>query len=317
MKIGFLTTSISSTNEELTTHDLAFAALQRSHKVYFFTVFDMFVKDKKIYANARLVQKKEIETRIELGRQIKNIESEKLLLTELDVLLLRHKIDPSDKHHQFHKAAREYAFHLSEQGVKVWNNPKYLQFLSSKLAYLSLDPKILPKKQLVSASYNDLYYFCKDELIYEGVMKPLGGKGGENIYFTEKRNLQNNLKALLKYGPVLIQSYIPNTGDKRILLLNGEPIGQYLRVAKEGEFLNNIHSGGKAVKSELTDNDKKIIDHIKPVLKKYGMVFVGIDILGNYLSEINTENPGGTVRAERFGNFNSRERVIEWIENNI
>ena len=73
--------------------------------------------------------------------------------------------------------------------------------------------------------------------IIEGVIKPLGGKGGEDIYFTEKRNLRNNLRALLKQGPILIQSYIPNNGDKRILLLDGEPIAWYLRVANEGEFL--------------------------------------------------------------------------------
>ena len=141
-----------------------------------------------------------------------------------------------------------------------------------------------------------------------------GGKGGEDIYFTEKRNLRNNLRALLKQGPILIQSYIPNNGDKRILLLDGEPIAWYLRVANEGEFLNNIHAGGKPVSCDLTDRDKKIIDLVKPKLKKYGMTFVGIDILGNYLSEINTENPGGTVRADKLGNFNSKERVIEFLE---
>jgi glutathione synthase len=314
MKIGFLTSAISTGNEGLTTHDLAFAALQRNHEVFYFTVFDIFARDKVILANAKILNSKNIDTRIDLTKNLKNFPTKTITLLDLDVLLLRHKMD-SDKYESFHKTAREYAFHLQEAGVKVYNDPRYLPFLSSKLSYLSLDSNLLPPYQLVSSNYSDLYHFCKDTLKYEGVMKPLGGKGGENIYFTEKRNLQNNLKSLLKTGPVLVQSYIPNDGDKRILLLDGEPIGHYTRVAKEGEFLNNIHAGGRAVKSDLTKNDKKIIDLIKPILKKYGMLFVGIDILGSYLSEINTENPGGTVRADKLGNFNSREKVIEWLEN--
>ena len=314
MKLGIITNTLSTRNDGLTTHDIAFTALQRGHEVYMMSVYDLYSDGKNIFANARVIKKKGIETRVDLTRNLKNFPEDKLCLNNLDVLMLRHKHEPGDKGESFHKTAREYAFHLQELGVFVFNDPKFLPFVSSKLATLNLDSSILPPHQLISGNFEDLYKYSKDVLKYEGVIKPLGGKGGEDIYFTEKRNLRNNLRALLKQGPILIQSYIPNNGDKRILLLDGEPIAWYLRVANEGEFLNNIHAGGKPVQCDLTDRDKKIIDLVKPKLKKYGMIFVGLDILGNYLSEINTEIPGGTVRADKLGNFNSKERVIEYLE---
>ena len=314
MKLGIITNTLSTNNDELTTHDIAFAALQRGHTVYMMTVYDLYSDTKNIFANVRVVQKKGIETRVDLTRNLKNFPEEKLILNNLDVLMLRHKHEPGSKGETFHKTAREYAFHLQEAGVFVFNDPRYLPFVSSKLSTLSLDNSVLPPHQLISANFEELYKYSKDVLKYEGVIKPLGGKGGEDIYFTEKRNLRNNLRALLKQGPILIQSFIPNSGDKRVLLLEGEPIAWYLRVAKEGEFLNNIHAGGKPVKCDLTERDKKIIEVVKPKLKKYGVLFAGIDILGNYLSEMNTENPGGTVRADKLGNFNSKEKIIDYLE---
>ncbi len=315
MKIGFLVTTLNTIKEDLTTHDIAFAGLLRGHEIYFFTVFDFFSNENSIFGNVVNIPS-EISTRVELAKKIKLLEKTKLDLKTLDCVFIRHKLEPSDRNYSYHKSAREYCFHLSLLGVKILNNPVYLPFFSSKLSYLSLPKEILPKKQLVTTNLNEALKFCK-ELKYEAVIKPISGKGGEDIYFTERKNLQNNLKSILKKSPVLIQSYIKNDGDKRILLLDGEPIGHYLRVAGEGEFLNNIHSGGKAKESKLTNSDKKIIDLIKPILKIYGMVFVGIDILGNTLSEINTENPGGTVRSEKFGKFNSREKIIDWIENHL
>ncbi|HMV42975.1 MAG TPA: hypothetical protein PK079_21455 [Leptospiraceae bacterium] len=317
MKLGIITNTLSTRNDELTTHDIAFAALQRGHSVYMMSVYDLYSDGKTVYGNVRVIHKKGIDTRVDLTRNLKNFSEEKFRLNDLDVLMLRHKHETGDKGETFHKTAREYAFHLQEAGVLVFNDPRYLPFVSSKLSTLSLDNSILPPHQLISGNFEDLYKYCKDVLKYEGVIKPLGGKGGEDIYFTEKRNLRNNLKSLLKQGPVLIQSYIPNNGDKRILLLDGEPIAWYLRVANDGEFLNNIHAGGKPVKCDLTDRDKKIIEVVKPKLKKYGILFAGIDILGNYLSEMNTENPGGTVRADKLGNFNSKEKIIDFLEKRI
>ena len=179
------------------------------------------------------------------------------------------------------------------------------------------DPNILPSKQFVSSNFEDLYLFCKENLNYNGVIKSLYGYGGEDVFLIEKKNLKNTLRALLKKGPVLAQDYIQNEGDKRILLLNGEPIGWYKRLAPVGETLHNIHLGGRPFACDLSENDRKIIKLLRPILVKYGMVFVGIDILGNVLSEINSEVPGGTVRVDKLGGFQSRERIIQYLEKKV
>ncbi|MDX1958882.1 MAG: hypothetical protein SFU98_09930 [Leptospiraceae bacterium] len=316
MKLGIFINSLSTRNDGLTTHDIAFAAYEKNHDVFFFPVTELGFDGKTIYGKAKKVSE-EILSREELTRNLKIFPEVKMNLADLDVLLLRHKYESGRIPETYHKYAREYAFHLQENGVFVANDPRYLLFSSSKLATIGLDANILPPHQLVSTNFDEIYGFCKEVLKYEGVMKPLGGKGGEDIYFTERRNLRNNIKALLKKGPVLVQSYIHNDGDKRVILLNGNPIAWYKRVAQEGEFINNIHAGGKPVRFDLNDTDKKIIHSIRPRLQKQGMYLVGIDILGNYLSEINSEVPGGTVRSDKLDSFHSREKIVEFLEGKV
>lgn len=317
MKLGIITNTLSTRNEGLTTHDLAFGAIKKGHDVFMIPVTALSSDGRNVFAKATKIVAKNIESREDLTRNLKSFPIEKLNLEKLDALLLRHKYESGSIPESFHKYAREYAFFLMEKGVFVANDPRNLPFLSSKLATLGINPEILPEKQLVSFDFEEILSFCKEDLKYEGVIKPIGGKGGEDIYFTEKRNLRNNIKALLKKGPVMVQNFIPNDGDKRVLVLNGEAISWYKRVAVEGEFINNIHAGGKPVKFDLTDQDKKILSILKSKLKQYGMYLVGIDILGNYLSEINSEVPGGTVRSDKLGNFNSRDKIIDFLESKI
>ncbi len=314
MKLGIITNTLSTRNEGLTTHDLAFGALIKGHEVYFIPVTSLSSDGRNTFSTAKKLTKEGILKREDLTHRLKDFPDFRLRLEDLNVLLLRHKFDSGSIPETYHKCAREYAFHLQERGVFVANNPQYLPFVSSKLSTIGISEEILPKHQLVSSNFEELYGYCKDKLKYEGVIKPLGGKGGEDIYFTEKKNLRNNLRSLLKKGAVMVQNYIPNDGDKRVLLLNGNAVAWYKRVAEEGEFINNIHAGGKPVKFDLTDQDKKIIACLKPRLIQYGMVLVGIDILGNTLSEINSEVPGGTVRADKLGNFGSRDKIIEFFE---
>lgn len=318
MKICFVTNTHFAKNNELTTYDLAFAAYEREHEVFLITVLDFSSMGNDILGKVKVIKEKGIKSRKELVEKIDSYPTEKIKLSALDVLFLRHKYKSYQKIPEaYHKTVREYAFHLSESGVKVFNDPKYLPFVSSKIATMGLDKLILPEHQLVSNDFEELQAFCKDILNYEGVMKNLHGSGGDDVFFIDKRNIRNNLNSLLRKSPVVVQSYIKNEGDKRILLLNGDPIAWYMRVAQEGEGLHNIHAGAKPVACDLTERDLKIIDVVKPKLKKCNMLFVGIDTLGGYLSEINSENPGGTVRADYFGKFNSREKVIEFIESKI
>jgi glutathione synthase len=317
MKIGVVTNTLSTKKDDLTTHDIALAALNKGHKLFFMGVLDFYSVGNSIKGNVYPISGK-IEKRSDLLRKIGEAERKEIELDSLDAIFLRHK----HKKHQkilesFHRTAREYCFHLSERGVLVINDPKFLPFASSKIATMGLDKTILPENQMASNNFEQIYDYCKNVLNYEGVMKPLNGSGGDDIYFIDKKNLRNNLKNLLEQGQIVVQSYIKSEGDKRIVVLNGEAIAWYMRVAQEGELLHNIHAGGKPVKCDLSERDKKVIEKVGPRLVKYGIYLAGIDTLGGYLSEINSENPGGTVRADALGGFNSRDKIIEFVESRV
>jgi glutathione synthase len=133
----------------------------------------------------------------------------------------------------------------------------------------------------------------------EMIVKPLDGKGGEGIFHLVEgdRNLSSILEQSTEFGtrPVMAQQYLPaiREGDKRILLLDGEPIGAVLRVPAESESRANLHVGGVAAHAPLDDADRRIISQVGPFLKEQGLFFVGIDVIGGLLTEINVTSPTG------------------------
>ncbi len=154
-----------------------------------------------------------------------------------------------------------------------------------------------------------------------GVLKPLGGKGGEGILLLQAgdRNLNSLVEISTFQGqlPVMVQEYLPQAqdGDKRIILLNGEPIGAVNRVPSGKEFRGNMATGGRVVKSTLTEREHQICDQVAPVLQKYGLIFVGIDVIGGYLTEINVTSPTGIREIDRFDGVRLGDHVIEWLAN--
>jgi glutathione synthase len=154
-----------------------------------------------------------------------------------------------------------------------------------------------------------------------GVLKPLGGKGGEGILLLEKgdRNLNSLVEISTFQGqlPVMVQEYLPQAqdGDKRIIMLDGEPIGAVNRVPSGKEFRGNMATGGRSVKSSLTEREQLICTQIAPTLKKYGLIFVGIDVIGGYLTEINVTSPTGIREIDRFDGVRLGDRVMEWLAN--
>lgn len=152
------------------------------------------------------------------------------------------------------------------------------------------------------------------------VLKPLGGKAGEGILFLEKgdRNLNSLVEVSTKQGrePVMIQNYLPaaKEGDKRIILLNGEPIGAVNRIPTGSEFRGNMAVGGRVATTELTPEDQKICAAVAPKLKEDGLYFVGIDVIGGYLTEVNVTSPTGIREIDRLSNVQLAKQVIEWVE---
>ncbi|MEM9505172.1 MAG: glutathione synthase [Cyanobacteria bacterium P01_E01_bin.43] len=152
------------------------------------------------------------------------------------------------------------------------------------------------------------------------VLKPLGGKAGEGILFLEKgdRNLNSMIEISTLRGqePVMVQTYLPEAkdGDKRIILLDGEPIGAVNRIPTGNEFRGNMAVGGRVASVPITNRDRDISRQLAPVLRRHGLVFVGIDIIGGYLTEVNVTSPTGVREIDRLESVNLGQQVMAWIQ---
>lgn len=197
----------------------------------------------------------------------------------------------------------------------VVNQPEALRSANEKMVALQC-PELLPPT-LVTRDGQEIREFL---IQYgPGVLKPLGGKAGEGILYLDPadRNL-NSLIELSTQGhlPVMVQMYLPQVvqGDKRVILLAGEPIGAVNRVPKGYEFRGNMAVGGQAVATEITERDRQIAARLKPLLQAKGLYLVGIDIIGGYLTEINVTSPTGIREIDRLSGTRLGEKVITWVE---
>ena len=152
------------------------------------------------------------------------------------------------------------------------------------------------------------------------ILKPLYGNGGAGVFRLpqEDRNLVSlhELFMGINREPLIAQKFIPDVsnGDKRIILVDGEPVGAINRVPAEGETRSNLHVGGRAEKITMTARDKEICDTIGPLLREKGQVFVGIDVIGDYLTEINVTSPTGIQELERFDGIDVAGSIWDAIE---
>lgn len=152
------------------------------------------------------------------------------------------------------------------------------------------------------------------------VLKPLGGKAGEGILFLQPgdRNLNSMIEISTHQGqvPVMVQTYLPaaKDGDKRIVLLNGEPIGAVNRIPTGNEFRGNMAVGGRVAKVDITPREQEICAQLAPTLQRDGLIFVGIDVIGGYLTEVNVTSPTGIREIDRLSNVRLGRQVIEWIQ---
>ncbi len=157
------------------------------------------------------------------------------------------------------------------------------------------------------------------------ILKPLGGYGGQGVIIVEKGS-RASFRSLLDFylganndQYVILQEFVPGAeeGDVRILMLNGEPIGAMRRVPADGDLRSNIHQGGKAVKHALSKEEKALCKHIGPKLVRDGLFFVGLDVIGGKLIEVNVLSPGGIVRINRLNRTKLQVKVIDFVESVI
>jgi len=203
----------------------------------------------------------------------------------------------------------------------IVNDPAALRGWNEKLAIFEF-PKLIAKT-FVTRSIARLQQIL-GELGGEMIVKPLDGAGGSGVFFVKKddRNATVIFETLSRQERTLVmaQQYLPaaREGDKRIILLDGEPIGAVLRVPKADENRGNLHVGGSAVRAPLTPRDREICDEVGARCKSVGLYFVGLDVIGGQLTEVNVTSPTGVQEANRLeghtGAARLEARVVGWLE---
>jgi glutathione synthase len=193
----------------------------------------------------------------------------------------------------------------------VLNDPRGLRVVHEKLWALGYDD--VTPRQLVSSKADALVEFVKRE--GRGVLKPLHAMGGMGVFAfaADDKNLRSAADLLTQESkrPAVAQQYLPEvrTGDKRVLLVDGVPVGAVLRVPREDDVRSNMHVGGSAVKASVDDDDRKIAARIGPELVRLGQFFVGIDVIGGKLTEVNVTSPTGAQEIDRLDGRTGKDRI--------
>ncbi len=206
--------------------------------------------------------------------------------------------------------------YIDQNKTLVINSPSGIRAANEKMYALQFT-KVIPET-IVTADKQIIRDFVKAK--GTAVLKPLGNKAGEGILILQPgdRNLNSiiELSTLRGQVPVMVQNFIPEAkaGDKRIILLDGKPIGAVNRLSASGEFRNNMAAGGTVAKTEITPKEYEICSEVAETLRQDGLVFVGIDVIGGYLTEVNVTSPTGIREIDRLEDGRLGDLVIKWVE---
>ncbi len=291
-----------------TTFVFMLEALARGHEVYHLGLKGLHAEGHRGFAVAR---------RCEVGRATPHWrvldDGAQYPLEAFDAIFMR-KDPPAD-------AAYIYATMILSLADRsrtfVLNEPAGLREANEKLYALNFPGAIPPT--IVTYEIARLKRFMADQG-GEMIVKPLDGHGGESIFLARMgdRNLNAILEAVTHFEsrPIMGQRYIPEirNGDKRLIVLAGEPLGCTLRVPRDDENRGNIHVGGNCVKADITPRDREICRMLRPRLERDGLYFVGLDIIGDYLTEVNVTSPTGIQEIDRLDGANLEARVIDFVE---
>jgi glutathione synthase len=283
------------------------AAQERGHTLWTCGMEDLSIVEGIAHARA-------IRTRLSLKALPYYATEERTLLSldQVDAVFMRK--DPP--------VSAEYLFAtyiLDRTKTLVINRPKGLRDANEKvytLNFLQYTPETL-----ITSRPAQVREFLKT--FHKAILKPMDGKGGEGIFLLtlEDKNLNSLVETMTRFEtrPVIVQRYLPeaSVGDKRIILLDGKPLGAMLRVPQSYEVRGNMRVGGQVVKAEITDHEQEICAYLAPKLQADGLYFVGIDIIGPYLTEVNVTSPTGIQEIDQLNGSSLGATVIQWLEERI
>ena len=288
------------------TFALALEAQARGHRLYHYLPPHLSFAHDRVRARARA-----LTVRREKGNHATPGPFEMIDLAQMDVVLMRQD-PPFD---MAYITATHLLEHIHPRTLVV-NDPAHVRNAPEKLFVTHFPDLMAPT--LITADRAEIAAFRGEHK--DIIIKPLFGNGGAGVFHVAPGD--ENLNALvemftsLSREPIVVQRYLPEVraGDKRIILVDGEPAGAVLRVPVKGEARANLHAGATPVKTTLTAREREICAAIGPVLAARGLVFVGIDVIGDYLTEINVTSPTGIQEINRFDGTCIEARIWDAIE---
>ena len=307
LKVALQMDPIGSVNiDGDSTFRIALEAQARGHTLFFYT------PDKLAFDEGRVTARGwPIELRREKGNHVTYGAEAEVDLSTFDVVWLR-----QDPPFDMGYITTTHILERIHPGTLVVNDPFWVRNSPEKLLVLNY-PHLTPPTMIARDLATIRAFKARHGDI---ILKPLYGNGGAGVFRLDPndRNLASlhELFTGMSREPLIVQKFLPDVarGDKRIILVDGEPIGAINRVPQAGETRSNMHAGGRPEKIGLTARDREICAAIGPELKAKGQIFVGIDVIGDWLTEINVTSPTGLQELERFDGTNGAARIWEVIE---
>ena len=311
LNIAFLMDPLESLDlDGDTTFALALEAQRRKHKINFFRPEDLMFKFNDVFANI-------CEFELSSTNNINNYRYGNKIskpLKDYDVVMMR-----QDPPFDMSYITATHILEKLPRSTLVVNNPFEVRNSPEKI-FVTNFSHLMPKT-IITRSIEDIKNFRSE--FRDIIIKPLYGNGGQGVFHVlpEDENLNSILEMFFSQNkePLMVQEYLKDVrgGDKRIILLNGEAVGAINRIPRLGESRSNMHVGGKPKKTELTDRDIFICNEISESLKMKGLYFVGIDVIGNYITEINVTSPTGIREIRKLNSIAIEEMFWDFIEEKI
>jgi glutathione synthase len=310
MKIAFQMDPITSVDINAdSSFRLAEEAQARGHELFFYSPDMLAYEEGEITARGHdMVVRREVGNHVDLGPEIR------VNLADFDVIWLR-----QDPPFDMHYITSTHLLDRLKGKALVVNDPFWVRNYPEKLLVLDF-PELTPPTT-IARDLGTIKAF--KERHGDVILKPLYGNGGAGVFRLDAndRNLTSLHELFTGFSrePLIVQKFLPDVsnGDKRVILVDGEPVGAINRVPAAGETRSNMHVGGRPEKIGLTERDLEICAAIGPLLREKGQVFVGIDVIGDYLTEINVTSPTGIQELERFDGVNIAAKIWEAIEGRL
>ena len=307
MKIAFQMDPISTVNINAdSSFRLAEEAQRRGHSLFYYSADMLAFQEGTLTARGHKMHVQRVE-----GTPAILEPEEEVALSDFDVIWLR-----QDPPFDMHYITTTHLLDLVHPKTLVVNDPFWVRNYPEKLLVLNF-PDLTPPTTIARDLETIKAFKAKHNDI---ILKPLYGNGGAGVFRLDEgdRNLSSLHELFTGFSrePLIIQKFLPDVsnGDKRVILVTGEPVGAINRVPAKGETRSNMHVGGRPEKVGLTDRDREICAKIGPLLREKGQIFVGIDVIGDYLTEINVTSPTGIQELERFDGINVAEKIWQVIE---